>query len=286
MTPLRDKMIKAMQLRGLARTTQERYLRVVTKLAEHYGRSPDELSKDEIQEYVRQLSEDRSLEWNTCNVVVCGPRLLYEQVLGWDEHQFFIPKRRTKSKPPEVLGRQELVRLFDAVSNPKHRALLMTAYGSGLRGKELVSLQVNDIDSDRMVIRVRQGKGAKDRYTLLSKRLLAELRSYWRLYHPHAPWLFIGARPDQPLSQESVKKIYLRAKWRAGIDKAGSPHTLRHTFATHLLEAGVDLRTIQYLLGHQSLKSTARYLRIGRPRVAATQCPLDLLRIPEHESLG
>jgi site-specific recombinase XerD len=285
MTPLRDKMIKAMQLRGFARTTQETYLRVVSKLAQHYGRSPDQLSKDEIQEYVRQLSVDRSLEWNTCNVVVCGLRFLYGQVLGWGEHKFFIPKRRTVCKLPQILGAQELVRLFEATGNPKHRALLMTAYGSGLRANELVSLHVADIDSDRMVIRVRQGKGAKDRYTLLSKRLLAELRSYWRLYHPHGPWLFVGAVPDGPLSRESVKKIYMRAKWKAGIDKAGGVHTLRHSFATHLLEAGVDLRTIQYLLGHRCLKSTARYLQISRPHVAGTQSPLDLLRIPHGKAL-
>ena len=285
MTPLREKMIKAMELRGLAGTTQESYLRVVTRLAQHYGRSPDQLSRDEIQEYVRQLSVDRSLEWSTCNVAVCALRFFYGQVLGWGEDQFFIPKRRTQSKLPEVLGQHELVRLFDGVSNPKHRALLMTAYGSGLRANELVHLHASDIDSDRMVIRVRQGKGAKDRYTLLSDRLLAELRSYWRLYHPHPPWLFVGARPDEPLSRESVRKIYLRAKWKAGIDKAGGVHTLRHTFATHLLEAGVDLRTIQYLLGHQCLKSTARYLQISRPRVAATQSPLDLLRIPDGKRL-
>ena len=286
MTPLRDKMIKAMQLRGLAPTTQETYLRVVSKLAQRYNRPPDQLSQDEIQEYVRQLSVDRSLEWNTCNVVVCGLRFFYEQVLKWDEHKFFIPKRRTQSKLPEVLGEQELVRLFEAVGNPKHRALLMTAYGSGLRAQELVSLHAADIDGDRMVIRVRQGKGAKDRYTLLSARLLGELRSYWRLYRPHAPWLFVGARPDAPLSRESVKKIYVRAKWKAGIEKAGGVHTLRHTFATHLLEAGVDLRTIQYLLGHRCLTSTARYLQIARPHVAATQSPLDLLRMPDPGPLA
>lgn len=285
MTSLREKMIRAMQLRGLAQSTQDSYVCAVARLGRHYNRPPDQLSKDEIQEYVRQLSVDRGLAWSTCNVAVCALRMLYEQTLGWDEDQFFIPKRRTVSKLPQVLGKQELVRLFEAANNPKHRALLMTAYGSGLRSRELVSLHVGDIDSDRMVIRVRQGKGAKDRYTLLSQRLLAELRSYWRLYHPHRPWLFVGARPDGPLSDESPKKIYSRAKWKAGIDKAGGIHTLRHSFATHLLEAGVDLRTIQYLLGHRSIKTTARYLQIARPHVAATQSPLDLLRIPDDQPL-
>jgi site-specific recombinase XerD len=285
MTPLREKMTKAMQLRGLAQTTQQSYLRAVTRLARHYNRPPDALSKDEIQEYVRQLSVDRGLAWNTCNVAVCALRLFYEQVLGWDKDQFFIPKRRTVSKLPEILGVQELVRLFEAAGNPKHRALLMTAYGAGLRASELVNLHVADIDSDRMVIRVRQGKGAKDRYTLLSQRLLSELRSYWGIYQPRRPWLFAGSRPDQPLSNESPKKIYDRTKWKAKIDKAGGIHTLRHSCATHLLEAGVDLRTIQYLLGHRCLKSTARYLQITRPHVAATQSPLDLLRIPDGQPL-
>lgn len=283
MTPLREKMIKAMQLRGLAKTTQESYLRRVTGLATHYHRAPDQLTKEEIQEYVRQLSVDRSLAWSTVNVTVCALRLLYEQVLGWDDTQFSIPKRRTVSKLPVILGREELEQLFGVLRNRKHRALLMTAYGSGLRACELVRLEVRDIDAGRMVIHVRQGKGNKDRYTLLSSRLLSELRSYWSAYRPRT-WLFTGQEPDQPLSIESPKKIYGRAKWQAQIDKPGGIHTLRHSFATHLLESGVDLRVIQYLLGHRSIKSTTRYTQVTRPQVGATQSPLDLLRIP-HEPL-
>ena len=184
MTPLRDKMIKAMELRGFARTTQQRYLSVVTKLAQHYDRPPDQLSKDEIQEYVRQLSVDRLLAWNTCNVVVCGLRFFHGQVLGWDQHEFFIPKRRTVSKLPEILSAQELEALFAATSNLKHQVLLMTPYATGLRLGELVALKISDIHSDRMMIRVDQGKGRKDCYTILSERLLHELRQYRRRYRP------------------------------------------------------------------------------------------------------
>jgi len=280
MTPLREKMIKHMQLRGLAESTQKSYVRKVVGLTRHYGRSPDELTKEEIQEYVRQLIVDRGLAWDTINGTVCALRVLYEQVLEWDETRFYLPPRRPVSKLPVILGRQELERLFAAAFNLKHRALLMTAYGTGLRARELVCLQVSDIDSDRMVTRVRLGKGQKDRYTLLSPRLLSELRSYWTRYRPPV-WLFPGQRLDQPMSEETPKKIYARLKGRAQIDKPGAIHTLRHSFATHLLEAGVDLRTIQYLLGHRSIRTTTRYLRVTRAHVASTQSPLDLLEIPE-----
>ncbi len=280
MTPLREKMIKAMQLRGLAESTQKSYVRKVAALARHYGQSPDQLTKEEIQEYVRQLIVDRGLAWDTINGTACALRLLYEQVLEWDETRFYLPPRRPVSKLPVILGRQELQRLFAAASNPKHRALLMTAYGTGLRGHELVSLQVSDIDSDRMVTRVQLGKGQKDRYTLLSPRLLSELRSYWKRYRSPV-WLFPGRRLDKPMSEETPKKIYTRAKARAQIDKPGAIHTLRHSFATHLLEGGVDLRTIQYLLGHRSIKTTTRDLQVTRPHVASTQSPLDLLEIPD-----
>jgi site-specific recombinase XerD len=285
MTPLREKMIKAMQLRGLSVSTQESYVEAVVRLAQHYRRSPDQLTREEIQEYVRQLSVDRGRAWSTCNVAVCAFRMLYEHTLGWDEAKFSIPRRRTVSTLPEVLGREELERLFAAVRNRKHRALLMTTYGAGLRAKEVVELQVQHIDSARMVIRVQQGKGARDRYTLLSDTLLGELRSYWKLYQPR-PWLFPGQRADTPLSRESAKKIYSRAKLTAGVHKGKGIHTLRHSFATHLLEAGVDLRTIQYLLGHRCIKSTMRYLQIQRPHVASTQSPLDLLRIPDGRPVG
>jgi len=281
MTPLRDKMIRHMQLRGLADSTQDSYVRQVAALARHYHRSPDQLTKDEIQEYVRQLIVDRSLAWSSINGTVCALRVLYEQVLGWDEDRFGLPPRRPQSKLPVILGRQELERLFAAAGNPKHRALLMTAYGTGLRGFELARLQVHDIDSDRMVTRVRQGKGHKDRYTLLSPRLLQELRSYWKLRRPPV-WLFPGHRLDRPLSDDAPRKIYAKVKARAQIHKPGAIHVLRHSFATHLLEAGVDLRTIQYLLGHEHLKTTTVYLHVTRPHVASTQSPLDLLDIPDR----
>lgn len=284
MTPLRDKMVKAMQLRGFSPRTQEAYVRAVAGLAKHYHTSPDRLEAPQIQEYLRYLMVERGLAWPTCNVAVAGLRFLYRHVLGWEEARFSIPRRRTETKLPEILSRPELQRLFAAAHSPKHRALLMTAYGAGLRVSELVALQLRDIDSGRMVILVRQGKGAKDRYTLLSQRLLEELRSYWRRYRPE-PWLFAGHKPGTHFARESAKKVYYQAKLVAQIDKPGGIHTLRHSFATHLLEAGVDVRTIQQLLGHKSITTTMRYLQVTRPHIGSTESPLDLLQIPGSDAV-
>jgi site-specific recombinase XerD len=175
-----------------------------------------------------------------------------------------------------VLSIEELQRLFTRTKNPRHRALLMTTYAAGLRVSEVVRLRLTDIESDRMLIRVEQGKGRKDRSTLLSTRLLTELRAYWKLYRP-APWLFTGLDPQRPMPSGTAQKIYYHAKRTAGITHGHGIHTLRHCFATHLLEAGVDVRTIQMLLGHQSLDTTTRYLRITRQYLATIRSPFDLL---------
>jgi site-specific recombinase XerD len=281
MTPLREKMIKAMQVRGLAIRTQQGYLAAVEGLAKHYNQPPDQLSKDQIQEYVWWLGHVRGLAWSTCNIAVSALRLFYEQVLGWREDRFAIPKRRTPSKLPQILSRHEVVRLVWAAHNGKRRTLLMTAYGTGLRVSELVALQIPDIDSDRMLVRVRQGKGGKDRYTPLSQRLLRQLRSYWRVYRP-TRWLFPGHKRDRPLSRQAAGAIYRQAKCAAGIRKTGGIHTLRHSFATHLLEADVDIRIIQVLLGHRCIKSTMRYLQVMTPKIQCTQSPLDLLPFPDE----
>jgi site-specific recombinase XerD len=190
-----------------------------------------------------------------------------------------IPPSKKKSQLPEILSAEELECLFASASNPKHRALLMTSYGGGFRVSEVVKLQITNIDSQRMMIRVEQGKANKDRYSILSQRLLQELRLYWRMYRPPI-WLFPGRDPNRPMHIGSAQKAYYHAKQKAGIRKARGIHTLRHCFATHLLEAGEDLRTIQVLMGHSSMLTTMMYLQVTRKKLASTKSPLDLLKIP------
>lgn len=284
MTPLRQKMINDMALRRFSPKTQEAYVAAVGGLARHYKQPPDKINKQMIQEYLLHLMQARKLSWSTCNVAVSGLRFFYTQTLGLDSMFLSIPPRKKVSQLPEILSAEELERLFAALTNQKHRALLMTTYAAGLRVSEVVSLKVTDIDSQRMMIRVCQGKGSKDRYTILSKRLLTELRIYWRMYRPSV-WLFSSMNPKQPLTHRTAQQIYYHAKDKAGIKKGKGIHTLRHCFATHLLEAGVDLRTIQMLMGHSSILTTMGYLQVTRKHLSATQSPLDLLEIPQNTRL-
>lgn len=276
MKPLRQKMIEDMKLRRLSESTQTLYVSAVADLAKHYNQSPDLLDKEKIQKYLLYLMEERHLAWSTCNVAVAGMRFFYMQTLGWDAMQLGIPSMRSKSKLPEILSFEEIEKLFKCACDLKHRVLLMTTYGAGLRVSEVVNLQITDIDSKRMTIKVRQGKGNKDRYSILSSRLLTELRAYYREYRPSS-WLFQGKYNDKQLHSGTAQKMYYTAKDRAGITKEGGIHTLRHCFATHLLEAGVDLRTIQSLMGHSSLITTMGYLRVTSKQLAATKSPLDLI---------
>jgi len=276
MGALREQMVKEMQLRRLAANTQEAYVRAVVGLAKYHGRSPDVLSGTEVRDYLHHLMTERRMNWSSVNVAAAGIRFLYGQVLGHEEIGRMIPPRRTPKRLPEVLSTDELRRLFAAANNLKHRVLLMTAYGAGLRVSELVRLKVPDIDSARMMIRVRDGKGEKERYTILSSRLLKELRIYWTAYRP-MDWLFPGAQAGSALRRITAEKIYRRAKEKARILKQGGIHTLRHCFATHLLEAGVDLRTIQLLMGHSSIRTTVGYLQLTRKDLGSTASPLDRL---------
>ena len=191
-----------------------------------------------------------------------------------------IPPRKQKKQLPEILSTEELERLFASAANPKHRMMLMTTYAGGLRVSEVVRLKVNHIESDRMMIRVDDGKGNKDRYTILSERLLKELRIYWTMYHPTL-WLFPSKDPNKPMHIGTAQKIYYTAKKRAKIKRAKGIHTLRHCFATHLLEAGEDLPTIQILMGHTSITTTMVYLHVTRKKLASTRSPFDLLEIPD-----
>ena len=281
LTPLRAKMLQQMQLHRLAPSTQKLYATAITALARYYWRSPDQLTPDEIRAYLHHLLEERKLAWSTCNVTAAALRFLYVETLDWSPLKLHLPPRPAHQRLPQVLSLDDIERLLTCTRNPKHRALLMTTYSAGLRVSEVVHLQVTDIESDpdRMLIRVNQGKGKKDRYTLLSTRLLQELRAYWRLERP-TPWLFPGHDPKHPMPSGTAGKIYDRARRRAGIAHGSGIHTLRHCFATPLLDAGVDPRTIQVLLGHGSLKTTARYLHVSRQRLANIKSPLDLLGFP------
>ena len=285
MTPLRQRMIRQMQLRRFSPSTQKSYLRAVAGLARHYDQSPDQITGRKVQDYLLFLMTEHKLGWSTVNVIVAGLQFFYTQTLGRTDVALAIPPRKTPRQLPEVLSREELRRLFAEAENPKHRTLLMTTYAAGLRVSEVIRLKAAHIDSQRMMIRVVRGKGNKDRYTILSQRLLAELRSYWKAYRP-AVWLFAGRNPNRPIADSTARAVFHKAKDRAGIRKQGGIHILRHSFATHLLEAGVDLRTIQLLMGHASIASTVRYLQLTRKTLDATQSPLDLLEIPDARRLA
>ncbi len=279
MKELRKRMLSDLIVRGLSQNTQELYLRSVTQLSKYYWRSPDWISAREVQDYLVYLSQERHLAWSSCNVVSCGLRFFYQVTLGRSETTFHVPCAKQPSKLPQILSQQEVTKLIEVTANRKHRALLMTAYGAGLRVSELVQLKVANIDSDRMSLLVEQGKGNKDRYTLLSERLLQELRQYWHQYRP-LPWLFLGQDGERPLHCSSAQRVFYAAKDHAGITKQGGIHMLRHAFATHLLEAGTDLHTIQRLLGHASIPSTMRYFHLAQGRLTGTRSPLDLLETP------
>jgi len=277
MTKLREQMIQDMVLRGLAPSTQRAYLQAVTKFARHYNRSPDHISNEELKAYLLYLHLEEKRATSTCNVAAAALRFLYHRTLGQPHTRFDVPMARQPSKLPHVLSREEVSRLLSCTAFVKHRALFLTTYSAGLRVSEVVRLRPVDIDSDRMLIRINQGKGSKDRLTLLSPQLLEELRDYWRRVRPGRLFLFPGRDGRSPVRATGIKEANAPAKRRANIAKPGDIHMLRHNFTTHLLEAGVDLHTVQRLLGHRSIRSTTRYLHLLEPaRHAERACP-DLL---------
>jgi integrase/recombinase XerD len=283
MTELRQRMDNDMVLRGMSAKTREAYLAAVTGLARYYRRSPDQISEGEVQAYLLELLQVRHRAWSTVNIAVHGLRFLYHVTLKHDGVAFSIPAPRQPAKVPHILSTDDVRGILAATGNPKHHAMLATAYASGVRLNELVHLRVADIDSARMTIRVEQGKGAKDRYTLLSVRLLDELRVYWRQYRPRT-WLFAARGHDAPMDPSGIQRAYAAAKRRARVTKPGGIHGLRHAFATHLLEAGADVPTIQRLLGHRALSTTSRYFHLAHPTLLAHRSPLDLLEVPSSPS--
>jgi site-specific recombinase XerD len=263
MTALRQKMIEDMQLRGLAERTQESYVGAVRGLAEYYGKSPDKISERELRQYFLYLKNEKKAAASTCIQALCALKFLYQHTLGqsWPILDFVKPER--EEKLPVILSRAEVQRVLGCLRQPHYRVYLSTIYSCGLRLQEGVRLQVKDIDSSRMVVHVRQGKGRKDRYVPLPERTLVQLRGYWR-QHRHPEWLFPSRSYGQegPMDASGVQKAFGVALKGSGVHKAASVHTLRHSYATHLLEAGVNLRLIQSYLGHDSLTTTAIYVHL------------------------
>jgi integrase/recombinase XerD len=279
MSPLRRRMIEDMQIRNLATHTQRVYVEQVARFARYFHKSPDLLGPTEIRTYLIHLTQDRRLAASSIIVVVSALRFFYTVTLRrpWVVEDD-IPTGRQAKKLPVVLSQDEVLHFLKAVDNLKHRVILTVCYATGLRISEAVCLKPSAIDSQRMIIRVDQGKGRKDRYVMLPPKLLAILRDYWNRTHP-GEWLFPGDRPGQPISPLTIGHICRQVRLRCGIGKPVTPHSLRHAFAVHLLEAGTDLRTIQLLLGHRNLSTTARYLMIATSTVCATASPLESLQV-------
>ena len=277
MSELRRRMLTDLRIRNYAERTQEIYIARVTEMARHLERSPEVLGSEEIRDYLRYLKEERDVSRSAFAQVVGALRFLYRVTLDRPELMPHIPYPRSKRRHPVVLSPEEVVRLLKAIRNLKHRTVALVLYGAGLRISEALALELRDIDSDRMVITVRHGKGDADRQVTLSRVLLEALRVYWRSYQPPT-WLFPGKTLEQPLGPSTIQRALKAARVRAGIAKPASPHTLRHSYATHLMEAGTDLRVIQTLLGHRSLKTTQIYTHVATERLRSVVSPLDRLR--------
>jgi integrase/recombinase XerD len=274
--PLRKRMIEEMEMRNFAPKTIRIYIDVVARFARYFGKSPDRLGAEHVRQYLLHLVHEKKLAWATYKQALAALRYLYRWVLRGPEVVQDVRCPRPERRLPVVLSFNEVQRFFAAVSSFKHRMILMSAYAAGLRISEVVHLEVTDIDSQRMVIRVHQGKRKKDRYTILSPTLLQMLRHYWVAARP-VRYLFPGQSLDRPISASVVQRLCKEAQVKAGIDKTVTPHTLRHSFATHLLEAGTDLRVIQELLGHASPRTTALYTHVSTKLIGQTKSPLDAL---------
>jgi len=274
MSTLREQMIQDLQLKGATQQTQNIYLREVRNFAKYFSKSPDEITEEEIKEYLLHLKNDRNLADGTFRFYVAGIKFLYRTTLKreWMVDKIKFGKR--KKKLPVVLDLSEVQALFSVTENIKHKAILMITYSSGLRISETARLKITDIDSKRMMVYIRQGKGGKDRYSILSQTALECLRQYWREYRPKE-WLFEGQNQDKHICLTSIQEIFVAAKKRAGITKQVCPHTLRHSFATHLIEAGTSLHHVQLLLGHRSPTTTTVYLHVSKVNLAQVASPLD-----------
>ena len=243
-------------------------------MARFYRRSPDQLTAQEIEKYLVYLQRDRRLAWNSCNVARSALRFLYVEVLDRPEMVVRIPERRSERHLPDIWSVEEVKEVVDSAVRPRDHALLMTAYGGGFRVSELVALKPCHIESARHMIRVEQGKGRKDRYTILPDRLLAELRAYWKICHPKE-WVFPGHNPSRPMCTRVAERIFNRAKAKAGMTRGKGIHMLRHCFCTHMLEAGYDIFEVKEMMGHRSLETTMLYRHVTAKRMAELRSPLD-----------
>ena len=280
MTQLRDDFIRELELRRKAESTIKSYVDAVRRLAAFYNRAPDQLSIEEIRSYFHHLLAEKQLGWNTVNVALCAVRSFMKYVVKTDLDLQIPSKADFRLANP--FTRDEMRKIFAATENPKYRAMFKTAYATGVRGEELIAIQVKDIDSDRMVVRVRKGKGRKERFTLLSEALLATLREYWVLERPRY-WLFPNSRTNGKLAANTVRRALYRSMAAAGIERKGCLHNIRHSFATHLLEAGTDTAVLQRLLGHQSIRTTNRYLHVTTRFIGKLKSPLDLSADPDNQ---
>ena len=276
-SPLRRRMIEDMTVRNLSPATQRSYVHAVSKFSRFFGRSPEALTLEDVRTYQVHLAS-KGVSWASLNQTVAALRFFYGVTLGMAEVPERIPYAREPRRLPVVLSADEVVRFLEAVPNLKARAALTTAYAAGLRVSEVTGLRVADIDSGRMMIRIEHGKGGKERYVMLSAQLLAILRTYWRLARP-GHWLFPGRDATRPIEPTTLHAACRSARTAAGIGKKVTVHILRHSFATHLLESGVDIRVIQVLLGHAHLSTTARYTHVSQGLIGRTASPLEKLKL-------
>lgn len=286
MGELQERMKADLRLRNLRPATQDIYVRYAKEFAAYHWRSPAEMNWEEVRSFLLHIRDEKQLSPSTQKIYVAALKFLYTVTLDRPEvvRPFFMPK--IPEKLPEILSGKEVEALFRAVRDVKYRAVLMTSYGAGLRISEACSLRIEDIDSKRMLIRVHDGKGGRQRYTILGERLLVVLRTYYKHQRPAGPYLFPGGSKNSPISKDSVREVLRKAVKKAGITKRVTPHVLRHSFATHLLESGTDIRVIQVLLGHRSIRTTTQYAQVSTRHIARTQSPLDLLGTKKAARLG
>ncbi len=275
MTRLRERMLDDLRLRNFSPHTQSAYVAAVARFAKHFSASPERLGPEEVRQYLLHLVHERRVAWSTYNVHLCALRFFYQTTLGRSGLLDGIPCPKEPLRLPVVLSRDEVAQFLNAATPLKSRMMLTMAYAAGLRVSEIVALKLADVDSRRMVLRIEQAKGRKDRYVMLSPKLLELLRVYWRTERPRH-YLFPG-QSATPLSTGQLMRICRQTFHRSGLKKTVTVHSLRHSFATHLLEAGVDVRTIQVLLGHRSLKTTALYTAVSIGRIISVASPFDAL---------
>lgn len=286
MGKLRNRMVQDLELRGLADNTIKTYVRCARKFAKHYQRSPAKMGGEQVREYLLYLQHERRLAASSLCVYGGALAFLYRITLKRPEAVASLPRVKKPARTPVVLSGSEMERLLGVIESPKYRAVCMLGYGAGLRVSEICKLETMDVDAKRMVIIVRESKGRRERHVMMTSCLLQALRSYWKAARPNSTYVFPGRKAGRPMTRAAVSKALAKVASKAGIGKHVTPHTLRHSFATHMLEMGTDIRTLQVLLGHASLKSTMRYLHVSTARVQSLRSPLELLGTPQGRTLG